>query len=82
VASIVEGPWHYWTLHVTWTPAPGADEGRPLRIVDSTQSMAILSPSDSQISIDPLTPTEAWLLLTMILPDDDEIAATSDGAEG
>lgn len=75
ISSIVSGPWHYWTLDARWQPASGKDGRRPLHVLDTSQAMAILSPEGKNVSVDPLTPSEVWLLLTMILPDDDELAA-------
>ena len=74
VNAVVEGPWHYWTLEVQWDLAAGSEPRPPLHILDTTHGIAVLSPDGENITVDALSPTETWLALSMLLPEDDELA--------
>lgn len=71
---LATGPWWYWTLGVHWPGTPDSDGARSLHVVDTQRGMAILSLSDDLIAVDPTHPREVFLLLTAILPRDDELA--------
>lgn len=74
-ADLLErGPWWYWKLAVHWPAAENSDGARSLHIVDTQRGMAIMRLDDERITVDPITPTEVFVLLTAILPADAELA--------
>lgn len=71
---IADGPWWRWSLQLRWPAAPGGPDGRALNVIDTEDGLLILSAHDDVVAFDPITPTEVWQLLSMILPGDDELA--------
>lgn len=71
---LAKGPWWYWNLSVHWPGSDDSDGARSLHVVDTQAGMAIMSLSDDLIAVDPTNPSEVFLLLTAILPRDDELA--------
>ncbi len=71
---LATGPWWYWNLDVQWPGTADNDGARSLHVVDTQRGMAILSLSDDLIAVDPTHPRQVFLLLTAILPRDEELA--------
>ena len=70
---LAAGPWWKWGLQVQWPAAPGTADGRSLHVLDTEEGLVVLSEHGQAVAFDPVSPTEVWQLLTMILPGDDEL---------
>lgn len=70
---LASGPWRWQNVRVEWPAAEGAVAARALHVWDSAAGMAIFETRDDTVAIDPMDPSTLYLLLTRLLPVEEEI---------
>lgn len=70
---IASGPWRWQNVRVEWPSAEGDVAARALHVWDSAAGMAIFETQGDKVAIDPMDPSTLYLLLTRLLPVEEEL---------
>jgi len=78
IRSLASGSVAHWSVGVSWRAARDRPGERRLSVLDTPDAgLWLLEPVHELTALWPSTPTAVWRALTVLLPGDDEIAASA-----